>query len=198
LLPSLHHNSLEIQHSQLLFKMNNLPLSSAPNPFMVAPTPKDKVPQLQREATSIKPEKVDPRSACNLLRKAFKRGWEPLPQAQKLQNEYVNLRDDHFRRLTIVRRHLSFLLDTPVGRDLNLITAAGVEFMVHSVMLIGGSKFLQEGLFPGGVSTHAPAFHVYKRMHNPVTYDALIIHSGHASTVRLTRPGNSIGPGGFR
>jgi hypothetical protein len=52
--------------------------------------------------------------------------------------------------------HLAFLLDTPVGRDFNLITAAGVEFKVHSMMLIGGSKFIQEGLFPGGVSHCTP------------------------------------------
>jgi hypothetical protein len=119
---------------------------------------------LQREAASIQPEKVDPRSARNLLRRAFKRSWEPLPTAQKLQNEYVTLRDDRFWRLTMVRRHLTLLLDTPIGRDFNLITAAGVEFKVHSVMLIGGSKFLQEGLFPGGVSTHALAFYRSRRL----------------------------------
>lgn len=48
-------------------------------------------------------------------------------------------------------RHAQVLLNTPIGRDFNLITAAGVEFMVHSIMLIGGSKMLQEGLFPGNV-----------------------------------------------
>jgi hypothetical protein len=67
--------------------MNNLPLSSMPNPFMAVPTLLAKVPQLQREAAVIEPEKVDPRSARNLLRKVFKRAWEPLPGAQKLQNE---------------------------------------------------------------------------------------------------------------
>jgi hypothetical protein len=144
--------------------MNNLPLFNTSNPFMAVPTPQEKVPQLQREAAFIQPEKVDPRSARNLLRRAFKRSWEPLPTAQKLQNEYVTLRDDRFWRLTMVRRHLTLLLDTPIGRDFNLITAAGVEFKVHSVMLIGGSKFFQEGLFAGGVSTHALAFYLSRRL----------------------------------
>jgi hypothetical protein len=48
------------------------------------------------------------------------------------------------------------LLATPIGRDFTLITAAGVEFQVHSIMLIGGSKTLQEGLFPGGVRLSLP------------------------------------------
>jgi hypothetical protein len=138
--------------------MNNLQLSTTPNPFMAVPTPQEKIPQLQREAASIQPDKVDPRSARNLLRKAFKRSWEPLPNAQKLQNEYVTLQDVRIRRLTIAERHASLLLNTPIGRDFNLITTAGVEFKVHSVLLIGGSKFLQEGLFPGGVSNvHLPS-----------------------------------------
>jgi hypothetical protein len=55
------------------------------------------------------------------------------------------------QRLTIPRSHTHFLLETPIGRDFNLITAAGVEFKIHSAMLIGGPKALQEGLFPGGV-----------------------------------------------
>jgi hypothetical protein len=32
------------------------------------------------------------------------------------------------------------------------MTAAGVEFRIHSIMVIGGSKMLEDGLFPGGVS----------------------------------------------
>jgi hypothetical protein len=55
----------------------------------------------------------------------------------------------------IAPRHAELLLGTPIGRDFKLITAAGVEFQIHSIMLIGGSKVLQEGLFPGGVR-HSP------------------------------------------
>ncbi|KAG9196321.1 hypothetical protein G6011_01442 [Alternaria panax] len=93
---------------------------------MAAPTFQIKPPQLQRETASFRQQQVDPRNACDLLRKVFKKGWDPLPTAQKLHT------------------------DTPIGRGFNLITAAGVEFQVHSIMLIGGSKALQEGLFPGG------------------------------------------------
>lgn len=32
------------------------------------------------------------------------------------------------------------------------MTAAGVEFKIHSIMVIGGSKMLENGLFSGGGS----------------------------------------------
>jgi hypothetical protein len=44
-------------------------------------------PMLQRENASIEPEKVDPRSARNLLSKVFKRSATRLPLAKKLQAE---------------------------------------------------------------------------------------------------------------
>jgi hypothetical protein len=44
------------------------------------------------------------------------------------------------------------LLKTPVGRDFTLIASGGVEFKVHSIMLLGGSKMLQGGLHPDNVS----------------------------------------------
>jgi hypothetical protein len=37
------------------------------------------------------------------------------------------------------------------------MTSAGVEFKIHSIMVIGGSKMLEEGLFPGGVSNPVTA-----------------------------------------
>ena len=55
-------------------------------------------------------------------------------------------------RLIIVNRHVQTLLETPIGRDFNLITASNVQFKVHSLLFIGGSKVFQEGLFPNGVS----------------------------------------------
>lgn len=61
------------------------------------------------------------------------------------------------------------LRKSPIGRDFALVssrlhtegfgseadrlvqmTAAGVEFKIHSLMVIGGSKMLEDGLFPGG------------------------------------------------
>lgn len=47
------------------------------------------MPQLQRENATVEREKVDPRSARNLLRKVFKKGWEPLPTKHQLKREYV-------------------------------------------------------------------------------------------------------------
>jgi hypothetical protein len=32
------------------------------------------------------------------------------------------------------------------------MTGAGVESKIHSIMVIGGSKMLEDGLFPRGVS----------------------------------------------
>ena len=101
--------------------------------YKVLPVPQ--APMLHRETASIQPEKIDTRSARNLLCKVFKKPYAQPPAAKKLQ-----------------ANHVQFLLETPIGRDFNLITAAGVEFKVHSIMLIGGPKALQEGLFPGGVS----------------------------------------------
>jgi hypothetical protein len=49
------------------------------------PSPRIQMFQLQRENASLQTEKVDPRSARNLLRKVFKKNWEPLPTAQKLR-----------------------------------------------------------------------------------------------------------------
>ncbi|KNG49126.1 ww domain-containing protein [Stemphylium lycopersici] len=103
---------------------------------MAAPTSQVKIPQLQREPASLQPEKIDSRSARSLLNRIFKKKREALPTAQSIKAE-----------------HTQFLLDTPIGRDFSLITAAGVEFQVHSALLVGGSKTLQEGLFPGGVNT---------------------------------------------
>ena len=57
-------------------------------------------------------------------------------------------------KLLTPRIHDKYLLNTPLGRDFALVTTVGVEFKVHSMMLIGGPKMLQEGLYPGGVSLY--------------------------------------------
>ncbi len=64
--------------------MDNLHPSRA---NMLFPLPQVKAPQLQRETASIQPEKVDPHSARNLLRKIFKKSSERLPTAKNLQAE---------------------------------------------------------------------------------------------------------------
>lgn len=87
--------------------------------------------QIQRGNASFSLSKPHPCSARNLLLGLFKKRWERPPTAEKLKNE-----------------HAQVLLKTPIGRDFNLVTAAGVEYKVHSTMLIGGSKMLQDGLFP--------------------------------------------------
>lgn len=45
-------------------------------------------------------------------------------------------------------RHALHLLKSPIGRDLSLLTATGVEFKVHPVIVVGGTKYLEEQLFP--------------------------------------------------
>jgi hypothetical protein len=43
-------------------------------------------------------------------------------------------------------------LNTQLGRDFTLITSDDVEFKVHMTMILGRSKMLQDGIFPGDVS----------------------------------------------
>ncbi|KAF1836578.1 hypothetical protein BDW02DRAFT_493360 [Decorospora gaudefroyi] len=120
---------------------------------MAAPTPTP-APQLKPELASLQREKIDPRSARNLLRGAFK---------QNLQ------------KLTRSCRHMCFLFHTPIDRNFGLITACGVEFNIHSVLLIGGSKMLQEGVFPGGTMPPSPPtfVHLPERFH-PILVDRIV------------------------
>ncbi|KAH7072987.1 hypothetical protein BKA63DRAFT_417094 [Paraphoma chrysanthemicola] len=97
------------------------------------PTPQVKLPQLQRQNASLESGKPDPHSARGLLVGAHRKNWEAAPSVHKLQ-----------------AAHAEALLKSPVGRDFALITASGVEFKIHSIMLIGGPKMLEDGLFPGG------------------------------------------------
>lgn len=48
--------------------------------------------------------------------------------------------------------HSEFLHNTQLGRDVSLHTSEGVEFKVHSAMILGRSQMLQDILFPGDVS----------------------------------------------
>ncbi|KAI4624924.1 uncharacterized protein J4E87_005405 [Alternaria ethzedia] len=127
--------------------------------YKVLPVPQvPQIPMLQRETASIQPEKIDTRSARNLLCKVFKKPYAHPPAAKKLQ-----------------ANHVQFLLETPIGRDFNLITAAGVEFKVHSIMLIGGPKALQEGLFPGGATIPNPPEFVNLPPHfHPILMDRIV------------------------
>lgn len=60
--------------------MDDIHLSRA---YKVLPVPQ--VPMLQRETTSIQPEKINSRSARNLLCKVFKKSYAHPPTAKKLQ-----------------------------------------------------------------------------------------------------------------
>ncbi|KAF2854656.1 hypothetical protein T440DRAFT_551734 [Plenodomus tracheiphilus IPT5] len=86
---------------------------------MPNPTPERAVRQIQRENATVSSPKPHPCSARNLLLGVFKKGWERPSTAEKLQ-----------------KVHAKVLLTTPIGRDFTLVTAAGVEFKFHSVMLI--------------------------------------------------------------
>jgi hypothetical protein len=67
------------------------------------------------------------------------------------------------------------LLKTPVGRDFTLVTAAGVLFKVHSTMLIGGPKALEDGIFPGGLTQQDPPAHVnLPPHHHPILVDRAV------------------------
>ncbi|KAI8935919.1 hypothetical protein NX059_007427 [Plenodomus lindquistii] len=109
----------------------------------VPSTPETASYRLQRDDASLSTPKPHPCSARNLLLGVFKKSWERPPTPERLHKE-----------------HAKGLLKTPIGRDFNLITAAGVEFKIHSIMLIGGSKMLQDGLFPGGEMHPDPPKHV--------------------------------------
>ncbi|KAF1360371.1 hypothetical protein EJ07DRAFT_44040, partial [Lizonia empirigonia] len=53
--------------------------------------------------------------------------------------------------------HAQELFESPIGRDLTLVTTPGVKFKIHSQMLVGGPKLLQEQMFPSGMlQTPAP------------------------------------------
>ncbi|KAF2441167.1 hypothetical protein P171DRAFT_91045 [Karstenula rhodostoma CBS 690.94] len=74
-------------------------------------------------------------SAANLLAHGLKRAFcvnmMQLPSTQELRKE-----------------RLDALLNTPTGRDFTINTAVGVVFKVHSIMLIGGPKALEQVAFP--------------------------------------------------
>ncbi|KAH4417155.1 hypothetical protein HBH92_063200 [Parastagonospora nodorum] len=56
-----------------------------------------------------------------------------------------------------LKAHGEYLLATPLGRDFALVTSVGVVFKVHAMMLLGGSKKLQNSIFPGDTSSSTPA-----------------------------------------
>ncbi len=48
-----------------------------------------------------------------------------------------------------VDRHVQRLLKFPFGRDLTLFAQGGVEFRIHSIMLVGGPSYLEEQISVG-------------------------------------------------
>ncbi|KAF1845755.1 uncharacterized protein K460DRAFT_284625 [Cucurbitaria berberidis CBS 394.84] len=102
--------------------------------------------------------KVDPRTARNLLRKAFRFSAGSLPSQNQIRTD-----------------HEKYLLETPIGRDFALVTALGIEFKIHSMMLIGGPKMLQEGLYPGGAPNLSPPTLVNLPPHfHPMLVDRIV------------------------
>ncbi|CBX90318.1 hypothetical protein IAQ61_001813 [Plenodomus lingam] len=121
-------------------------------------TPERAVRRIQREDASLSTPKPHPCSARNLLLGVFKKGWERPTTVEKLRTA-----------------HVDFLLKTTIGRDFNLITAAGVEFKVHSTMLIGGAKTLQDELFSSDALRSDPPKHVILPPHfHPILMDRIV------------------------
>jgi hypothetical protein len=89
-------------------------------------------PQPSAPSVNAPTENLDPRQPRALLLHAFK-GHKLL----KKESE---------------QRRYDYLLNTQLGRDFTLITSDGVEFKVHMTMILGRSKMLQDGIFPGDVS----------------------------------------------
>lgn len=68
------------------------------------------------------------------------------------------------------------LLKSPIGRDFTFKTASDVLFRIHSVMLIGGPKMLEEFVFPrGATQAHPPTEVDFPSHHHPVLIDRLVI-----------------------
>lgn len=113
-------------------------------------------------------------SARNLLKGAFKKSWERPAPPKKLLAEYVSLTlpRDYSNALS---SRLSVLMKSPVGRDFTLKTTSGVLFSIHSVMLIGGPKLLEEFVFPGGTTqAHPPTEVDLPSHHHPILIDRLV------------------------
>ncbi|KAL5121981.1 hypothetical protein ACEQ8H_000197 [Pleosporales sp. CAS-2024a] len=68
---------------------------------------------------------------------------------------------------------MEVLLKSPLGRDFTLITASGVTFAVHSVMLVGGPKVLEDGVFSGG-GGQEHSFVNLPAHHHPTLIDRLV------------------------
>jgi len=118
--------------------------------------------------------KPAPTSTRNLLKGAFKRSWEKPAPPKKLLTEYVLLTplQDYSNALS---SRLSVLLKSPIGRDFTLKTASGVLFSIHSVMLIGGPKILEEFVFPGAATQAHPPTEVDLPSHyHPILIDRLV------------------------
>lgn len=116
----------------------------------------------------------DPRAAGNLLQKAFrnkksenpdlKHNGLPFVNRDKIRQRCVNMNRMTSSSIDPARRHEDSLVRSPLGRDFTLVTASGVEFKIHSTVLIGGPKMLLESLYPGGVSHYCvPCAHVINK-----------------------------------
>jgi hypothetical protein len=110
-----------------------LPARPPPLPDSVSFDPLHPQPSAPSVNALAPAEKLDPRQPRALLLHAFK--------SHKLLGKPAG-----------EQRHYEYLLNTPLGRDFTLITSDGVEFKVHMTMILGRSKVLQDGIFPGDVS----------------------------------------------
>jgi hypothetical protein len=73
-----------------------------------------------------------------------------------LENAFANRKRPKHPRQPVAQDHNEYLLKTPLGRDFAVQISDGVEFKVHTTMILGHSKTLQEYIFPGEVSfTHS-------------------------------------------
>lgn len=99
--------------------------------------------------------------ARNLLLKAFhnvhnKPPWSREPQARLVFPTSNGTIDE----LTCVPRYARQLSKSSNACNVSLITAAGVEFRIHSRMLVDGPKFREEWLIESDVSLHIALYRV--------------------------------------
>jgi hypothetical protein len=113
----------------------------------------------EQRPTMAQPEAT---SAWNLL-VVFKKRWEKPASPKELLAEYVSLSQAQDRSDMLFRRNLT------------LIMVSGVLFSIHSVMLVGGPKVLEDYIFPGGATQeHPPAVVNLPSHHHPVLVDCLV------------------------
>jgi hypothetical protein len=138
-------------------------------------------------------------STRNLLQSAFQRSWERPSSVKKLLVEYVCSNPLKACSNATFRR-MDGLLKTSVGRDFTLITTSSVLFKVHSAMLIGSPKVLEDGVFPGGVTQGRPPAVVNLPSHHHPILVARFVNFLYASDYQFdpTNTGDQLKPSNYK